>query len=130
MAISLAWPQTQSGWQTFLQSTGLVPDVAARALYLAWYAKQLMGVQIQIESAYRSPEYQRELQRKWDAGIRAGLKSRPADSSLHSQGRAFDVSIVGPAPANAWANLGSLGEAFGLRWGGTFSDPDPVHFDL
>jgi hypothetical protein len=48
-------------------------------------------------------------------------------TSLHEQGRAVDLAIVG---RGTWAEVGSAGEAVGLRWGGRFSKPDPVHFEL
>jgi len=130
LAKSLSYPTSAAAWESFKRDTGLLPEVAARALYLAWYAKQLGGVTLELESAYRSPAYQLELQRRWDSGNRAGLISRPASSSKHTEGRAFDIGIVGPDPSKElWEGLGRLGEALGLRWGGRFPSPDPVHFD-
>lgn len=130
MAIPLPWPVTETIWQRFVRETGLTPEAAARALYLGYWVKRLGGLTIQINSAYRSPAYQKQLQAQWDRGNRAGLKVRPADSSRHTEGRAFDVSVQGPEPSKAtWENIGRVGETLGLRWGGRFSPPDPVHFD-
>ena len=130
MAINLKWPTSEAAWLGFVRTTGLLPEVAARALYLAWWVKELGGVTLELNSAYRSQTYQLELQRRWDRGDRIGLTSRPATSSLHSSGRAFDVGIVGPDPPPAvWEAIGRVGEALDLRWGGRFADPDPVHFD-
>ena len=129
MAIPLSWPNSHGAWTSFLQRSGLNPATAARALYLAWWVKQLGGVELELESAYRSPEYQKQLQQRWDRGDRAGLKVRPATNSLHSEGRAFDVGAVGPDPSSeTWRRIGSVGESLGLSWGGRFQTPDPVHF--
>ena len=49
----------------------------------------------------------------------------PAQNSKHLTGNAFDISASYPLLSwwGAWAPY------VGLRWGGTFSKPDPVHFD-
>lgn len=51
--------------------------------------------------------------------------TRPALNSAHTRGEAFDVS----APGDVLAMMGAWAPYLGLRWGGTFTDPDPVHFD-
>lgn len=52
-------------------------------------------------------------------------------TSYHNIGRAFDVAFEGAEPypddPGVWEFLGQLGEAAGLRWGGSFGD-DP-HFE-
>lgn len=58
----------------------------------------------------------------------------PYGQSAHDYGAARDAAIVS-APAgmssdDALAVLGSLAPQAGLRWGGTFTNPDPPHFEL
>lgn len=79
-----------------------------------------------ITSAYRPPLYQRYLQRRWDAGDREGLTARPASRSWHMVGRAIDVD----ANADAFWKFRDLMLEYGFRWGGDFTRPDDVHFDL
>ena len=131
MPIPLHWPSNSGAFQAFLRQSGLTVPAASRALYLAYYARKLGGVNLVLESGRRSLERNRELQRAWDRGDRWGLNARPADDSKHLRGEAFDVVVDGPDPPQAtWQAIGRLGEALGLRWGGRFQVPDPVHFDL
>lgn len=55
-------------------------------------------------------------------------------SSYHNYGAAFDVLITKVAPGKtadqSLAILGELAPLAGLRWGGTFSNPDRPHFEL
>ncbi|MYI69748.1 MAG: DUF882 domain-containing protein [Boseongicola sp. SB0673_bin_14] len=82
---------------------------------------------VTITSGYRSPERQYQLQNRWDAGDRRGLVARPASSSWHMQGLAVDVSTRSINFDLFRENM----ELFdGVRWGGRFRKPDPVHFDL
>lgn len=60
----------------------------------------------------------------------------PYGHSFHDFGAAFDIRIKsGGVPAGmtaeqAMAIAGSLAPSFGLRWGGSFADPDVDHFEL
>jgi hypothetical protein len=58
----------------------------------------------------------------------------PFGSSFHNYGAAFDVAILstpaGMSGDRACQVLGAYAPSIGLRWGGTFSNPDPVHFEL
>lgn len=58
----------------------------------------------------------------------------PYGAGFHPYGAAVDVDIVGRPSgmtvASAYRILGSLASACGLRWGGSFSSPDPAHFEL
>lgn len=102
----------------------LVPDVRLRAQYLLgwlrWY-----GLPARLISARRSVAHQLALLR---AGrTTAGLGSR------HLYGRAFDIDFSRPVadtPPEWWQFAGWLGQYLGLRWGGHFTKPDVVHFDL
>ncbi len=50
----------------------------------------------------------------------------PWGHSYHDFGAAFDVTAHGITQAA----LGALAPSCGLRWGGTWSTPDPAHFEL
>lgn len=78
-----------------------------------------------IISGYRDPARQRELRQRWDTGRRAGLVARPALRSWHMVGRAIDVQRV-----RGFDLYRQVMEELGVRWGGRFNNPDPVHFDL
>ncbi len=58
----------------------------------------------------------------------------PYGSSYHNYGAAFDVHVIGRPSSmseqQALAIGAQLAPQFGLRWGGTFPDPDPWHFEL
>lgn len=60
----------------------------------------------------------------------------PPGTSFHETGRAFDVAPVDvlgrpywPESPALWAELGELGEAAGLKWGGRWQWPDRPHFE-
>lgn len=82
------------------------------------------GLPAIVVSARRTASHQRRL-------IASGATI--ASRSRHLSGRALDVGFQGvPAaqvPWSVWSYAGALWEAAGGRWGGRFSDPDPLHFD-
>jgi peptidoglycan L-alanyl-D-glutamate endopeptidase CwlK len=61
----------------------------------------------------------------------------PAGYSWHNFGRAFDVAIKSYpfdlTPKNLydgpWEEVGAMGEAVGLEWGGRWKHPDKPHFE-
>lgn len=81
-----------------------------------------------IVSGFRSPDRQRAMLTRWNNGDRWGLAAKPACSSWHMVGRAWDVERH--VEAFPWYRF--LLESYfpDVRWGGRFSSPDPVHFDL
>lgn len=92
---------------------------------LAWWGEHYGIPAAQIVSGKRSAREQRALQQAWDRGDRRGLAVRPASSSAHTRGEAWDLPRGQHlAYYAAWAPY------LGVRWGGNFSDPDPIHFDL
>lgn len=105
---------------------GLTMQTARAYATLAWWGEHYGIRSPSITSGRRSAEYQAELRRRWDAGDRRGLVTRPALTSKHTEGRAFDLA----GDAATLQFLGRLAPHAGLRWGGTFGDSDPVHFDL
>lgn len=68
--------------------------------------------------------------------INAWRPIAPYGHSYHNYGAAFDVRVkAGGAPAGmsdeqAFSVAGQYATQFGLRWGGTFPDPDTDHFEL
>ena len=99
---------------------------------LAGYARA-KGWRTQVLSAYRSPAYQDELRARWDRGDRAGLAVRPAEQSAHSEGRAIDMTFGSSAwePADyRQSAVGGFANMGGWRWGGTWTPPDPNHFEV
>lgn len=110
-----------------LYARGLAAGLSRRAATgyatLGWWLEHYDIQAPKITSGKRSKARQKELQRRWDRGDRAGLVARPADNSAHTEGEAFDVS------ADSWTLqvMGAWAPYAGLRWGGAFADP--VHFD-
>lgn len=79
-----------------------------------------------IVSGGREPSKQRRMLARWQRGDRSGLVAKPACSSWHLVGRAWDVERH--VQAFAWYRW-LLESYFPIRWGGRFSARDPVHFD-
>ena len=78
-----------------------------------------------IVSGYRDLSKQQSLYRRWRAGD-PGVIVRPARTSWHTEGRAIDVDRTHPN----FETFVRMWEDSGGRWGGRFSKPDPVHFDV
>lgn len=114
----------------FRESYGLEGNFALSVarLYVALWGNGLDPV---ITSGYRDGSRQVELQRLWDRGDRAGLRARPATSSLHSvtgfwggpAARAVDMMSRDDRRAAVIASrLGGIGA--GLY----FQQSDPGHY--
>lgn len=109
-----------------MMADDLAEDVAARwaAFHVVLLDRTGTGAPA-ITSGYRSPQKQRELLKRWEAGD-PGVVAKPARTSWHMEGRAIDVDTSHPnfdAFRQMWEDSGG-------RWGGRFSDPDEVHFDV
>jgi len=93
------------------------------------------GVSLKVTSGFRSQAYQDALRARWDAGDRAGLVTRPALKSRHTEGRAVDLVYcvhgvpipVASTPLSAFQWLGELLGQVGIRWSGA---SDPVHYEI
>lgn len=107
------------------KDSGLTQDAAWRAAVLAWWGEHYGYRAPRIISGYRSPARTRQLQAQWDRGDRRGLVVRPASNSIHHSREAWDWERV----PHLWV-YGAWAPQLGVRWGGNFSNPDPVHFDL
>jgi D-alanyl-D-alanine dipeptidase len=96
------------------------------------------GWKIVVTSGYRSPRTQAALRARWDRGDRRGLSSRPALDSAHTRGEAVDLAFayrgvtyrVADTPRSAFAYLAKIMEPYGVRWGGSWSEPSPNHYEL
>jgi hypothetical protein len=105
---------------------GVQPELADRIRQMEAVLSS-QGIKIKVVSGLRSTERQKQLY--------AARASNPypvavPGTSLHEKGRAVDVGVIGKASATTWNIVGSVGKQLGLRWGGDFRKPDPVHFEL
>ncbi len=98
----------------------LTPDMQEKTMQLLDYAKE-QGLNVQITSAYRTPEEQRELQRT--------RGKYAAKNSAHCEGKAIDIKIVNGTDAD-YKKLGDYAKSIGMRWGGDFSVKERWHFDI
>ena len=80
------------------------------------------GISITLTSGFRTLQEQRRLYARLG---RVGLAAQPG-RSYHNYGLALDFVAT---PRSAQARAGRLAESLGLRWGGRFHPPDPVHID-
>lgn len=104
----------------------LHPEIAARYAAADAVLRSRFGEGAPpITSGFRSPAKQRELLRRFEAGD-PGIVVRPARTSWHMEGRAIDVSRGHPM----FDTFRAVWEDSGGRWGGRFSNPDDVHFDV
>jgi len=74
-----------------------------------------------IVSGYRTVEHNR------------AIKGAPDSRHTHCPATGADLrvgQVAGLDSDELWAILGGWWRLHGGRWGGTFSDPDPNHFDL
>jgi LAS superfamily LD-carboxypeptidase LdcB len=78
-----------------------------------------------VTSTLRSYAEQDRLYREWRAGKRK-YPVAPPGHSRHETGTAFDIG----SSARGLAVAGAIAPYLGLRWGGTFTKRDPVHFEL
>jgi hypothetical protein len=92
--------------------------------WLVPYAEYLLQLYppAQVTSVRRTWSQQYQLYRRYLAG-QSQYPAAPPGSSLHEQGRAFDLL----APADVLEQLGYIWEQLGGRWGGRFHDP--IHFE-
>jgi hypothetical protein len=78
------------------------------------------GVNLQFNSAYRTPDQQAALHNDPNA-------ITPANQSLHSCGFAVDVNYS-VLPTRQQTIIRTAAAAAGLNWGGNFTPPDLPHF--
>jgi len=105
----------------------LRPDLVPWAKYLYSIGKYYDPLLV-VTSAYRSPQKQMKLYKRWISG-ESEIPAAPPGRSLHEHGVAFDMARIGKDPlADPLLNwLGAVWESWGGRWGGA---RDPVHFQI
>jgi hypothetical protein len=88
------------------------------------------GKKIQINSAFRDPEKQKELYDKWNASGRQGKPVAPPGASLHNRGAAVDIQNYNDQEAVKAFNAQGLSQKvpndpvhFQARTGGIFKGP-------
>jgi len=111
-----------------MDSWGLSRDFAPRVAIMLAYA-QSEGLNPQIQSGWRDPAKQIEMQKRWDAGQRAGLRARPATNSKHMNkaGRRASALAVDITTRND-ARTAQIARALGIGTGLDFETPDPGHY--
>lgn len=112
-------------YRTATHIANLQPDLGARAFYFI-NALREAGVPAYISSSIRTPDFQASL-------VRGGKSQRL--KSLHLEGRAFDIDILGygrdKLPKWWWQAVGEFAESLGMRWGGRWTSLyDAGHFEL
>ena len=113
----------------------LLPCVADRARVFLWNAFEA-GLELRITSGYRSSAEQGRLYEQGRTTDGPIVTNAPAGRSWHNHRLAFDVAPVDasgqphwPEDVALWDQIGALGKAAGLEWGGDWkSFQDRPHF--
>lgn len=108
-------------WQVGVQQ-GLTQETAWR-LNVFTYWLDYLGIPYVWTSGYRSYQEQQQL---YQARLSNKYPVAKPGTSMHETGLAFDLDI--PVSFDSW--IAYLAPLAGLKWGGTFSRPDRVHFQL
>ena len=82
-----------------------------------------LGIPYTVTSGYRSPERQAEL---YAARASNPYPVAKPGTSRHEKRQAFDLDF----PLDYWPFVEYLAPFAGLAWGGRFTRPDPIHFEL
>lgn len=108
----------------------LLVEVRSRANKLL-DASKAAGILLRVTSGYRTWKEQDRLYAQGRTAPGLKVTNARGGHSWHNMRRAFDVWPVGvQAPSKElWREIGLLGEAAGLEWGGRWeSFYDPCHF--
>ncbi len=82
------------------------------------------GLRVRFTSGFRTAAKQRAIFARLG---KRGLAARPG-RSFHEVGLAADFVTI-PRTRDRMQAAGEIAEELGLRWGGRFRTPDPVHLD-
>jgi peptidoglycan LD-endopeptidase CwlK len=97
----------------------------------AWSAA---GLNVIITQGYRTPEYQNSLYAQGRTKPGKIITNATGRTSLHCQGKAFDVAFIDGKKVTYngdWKKLGELGIKCGLDWGGAWKGfVDKPHFQI
>jgi hypothetical protein len=105
---------------------GVDAELARRVRNMA-AALSARGIEIKVTSGKRSAERQAAL---WANRANNPYPVARPGTSKHEQGLAVDLVPTGIRTSNASSIMGEEGERAGLQWGGRFTKPDPVHFEM
>lgn len=121
------WCELAAGY--LRSSFGLRGTFALQAarLFISLY---FAGLRPRITSGWRDPARQRDLQRNYDAGARAGYLARPATISKHTattfSGQPAALAVDMPSDDNKAAAL--IARRLGIGAGIDFRQSDPGHY--
>jgi hypothetical protein len=104
---------------------GLHRKLKPYALALLNYANEIAPGRVYVSSVRRSKKTQLGLYLDWITGRSRYPAAKPG-TSKHERGRAFDL---GGLSASQQRQLGAAWKSWGGRWGGDFSNSDPIHFE-
>lgn len=120
-----ALPELQQAWTAL--------EAQAAAIGGSFTLNEFGGLRTEADTTlieqYRETDYQAAVASgaiRPDTTLQQFRPIAPWGRSYHDFGAAFDVTAHGITQAQ----LGALAPACGLRWGGTWSNPDPSHFEL
>lgn len=132
-ALTQALPELQDAYERF--------EAACSARGISIDIADFGGVRTEADTTailqYRENDYRAALATgaiRPDTTLQQFRPIAPFGRSYHNYGAAFDaIPIVWPTgmtEAEAVKTMGALASSCGLRWGGTFSNPDPPHYEL
>jgi len=112
----------------------LQPHVRAMAKLLLLEAEK-RGFPLIVTSTLRTFEEQEAIYAKGRTAPGKIVTKAKAGQSIHNYGLAFDVAFKSPpakdpfADDNPWLQVGEMGKAIGLVWGGDWKFKDRPHFE-
>lgn|SRR5574341_623242 len=120
------WARAAVPWFESQGATSKAALAFARLYAYSWAA----GLQPRVTSIFRDPAHQKELQRRWDAGNRAGLRARPADASKHTETGWFGrpAAKAMDMPTRDDRRAAEIARFVGLGTGESFTQPDAGHY--
>ena len=114
----------------------LAPEVQPLARQLIEIASA-QGINAKVICGARTLSEQNELYAQGRTKPGKIVTKAPGGYSWHNFGLAFDIGIFSPdgkeyyGESSAYADVGKIGEAIGLEWGGSWEGfPDFPHFQL
>jgi hypothetical protein len=124
--ISAVANQWADAAQSYFHKNLGAEKTAARKFALLYVESHLRGLRPRIARVYSSPEHQRELQQRYDAG-QSGFNARPATNSKHIQqdfwhnpaSKAMDMN------SDNDTETAKIAREIGLGAGEDFKNPQP-----